>query len=42
MNLSKNSKKLFPGSECISASKMEHDEIKAGRPYGGESRSACC
>ena len=25
----------FPNSECISASKMELDGIKAGRPYGG-------
>ena len=25
----------FPNSECISASKMDLDSIKAGRPYGG-------
>ena len=25
----------FPNSECISASKMDLDGIKTGRPYGG-------
>ena len=25
----------FPNSECISANKMDQDDIRAGRPYGG-------
>ena len=28
-------KNEFPGSECISANKMDTDEIRAGRRYGG-------
>ena len=28
-------KNEFPASECISASQMDLDGIKAGRPYGG-------
>ena len=30
-------KKQFPESECISASKMDIDDIRPGRPYGGVS-----
>ena len=30
-----NFKKDFPESECIAASQMDSDGIKAGRPYGG-------
>ena len=30
-----NFKKDFPESECIAASQMDLDGIKAGRPYGG-------
>ena len=25
----------FPNSECISANKMDNNDIRAGRPYGG-------
>ena len=28
-------KNHFPNSECISANKMDNDNIRAGRPYGG-------
>ena len=31
----RNFKNDFPGSECITASQMDLDGIKAGRPYGG-------
>ena len=31
----RNFKNDFPESECIAASQMDLDGIKAGRPYGG-------
>ena len=31
----RNFKNDFPESECISATQMDLDDIKAGRPYGG-------